>query len=161
MKKKLLLLDGHSLAYRAFFALPAAWAYQKAVFGFNDYISFQSNQKHGLVAAAHHQTLGGIEGCDLSTRYGTLNVEDAATFQDNVQVDDNLNVDGLTTLDSTTVDGTLDVTGNTDIDGTLNVEDAATFQDNVQVDDNLNVDGLTTLDTTTVDGLFTVNGNAT
>jgi cytoskeletal protein CcmA (bactofilin family) len=82
---------------------------------------------------------------------GSLNVQDMATFQANVQINDSLNVTndahigGNFQVDlNSDLDGDLDVDGvsnldTTDIDGSLNVQDMATFQKNVQINDSLNV----------------------
>ena len=121
-----------------------------------------------------------------TTLRNTLNTMGNADFdQDvnidgNLQVDLNLNVDGVTTLDETTVDGTLDVTGNTDINGTLDVLGNSIFRDYVTMNDslnvkmfadfdaNVNIDGAAQIDltldvdgNTDLDGTLDVAGNST
>ena len=87
---------------------------------------------------------------------GTLNVESAATFQDNVTINaDNKTfaIQNNSNVNKFTVDTD---NGNTDIQGTLNVEGAITLDDTLYVSGNTNIDG--TLD---VDANFAVRDNTT
>lgn len=87
---------------------------------------------------------------------GTLNVESAATFQDNVTINaDNKTfaIQNNSNVNKFTVDTD---NGNTDIQGTLNVEGAITLDDTLYVSGNTNIDG--TLD---VDADFAVRTGTT
>ena len=59
------------------------------------------------------------------------------------------------------IPGTLDVTGNADIDSNLNVDGTLTVASAVDFNNDLDVDGNTNLDNTTIDGYINVTGVAT
>ena len=87
----------------------------------------------------------------------TLDVTGEATFSAEAHVGDSLVVTGGTDLNST-----LDVAGNTDIDGTLDVQGDANFQAEAHVGDSLVVAGNTALaGTLEVDGATDLNSTLT
>jgi hypothetical protein len=99
----------------------------------------------------------GTSNLDTTDIDGSLNVQDMATFQKNVQINDSLNV-----TNDAHIGGDFQVDLNSDLDGTLDVQGATNMQSTLTVagatdlNSTLDVDGNTELDTTNIDGSLTV-----